>query len=518
MTALYYPQLIALCFQSDIVAVNEEVLKLGLLFAADMDVSLEEQPEYYSFHHKLIQEHMAARYLITKVKQDRENFSHVFPHWRKIEYSYREVVKFMLGMDESIGEQVCGAYADHLVEDRSYLLPVYLLRYRVLLNNSIKIYDGSKCNKISNLTVREALLSSLYVVAFENVKDQQILHHSSGTGIHYTCQHRTKAILMIDCCLEVVQLILGFIQGIPITHLRIVNTEVKNASDTSYNNPGIQPINEDQKENLVTLCRRARGIYLRSSVLPLSLITQLGNQLHGCLQLHTLCLELVKTLLPDGSKTYVLPDELVTAIETLQSLTHFKLYGVILSPAQCETLCRGLKYLNKLQVLRIGWINLGKHGQYFIMAINTWQPMPRLKELSLYGCKLPSELTGGLLQAIVNRCQHLEELDMSYNDLGGQVPVLTLPLLKYLIFKGCKLQPSDGHAIGQHRLSQLEYLWLSENPSLGEEGAATIISGALTHHQRNLRINLMFCNLPEQFVQEWEQKCKGTCVEARFNW
>ncbi len=179
----------------------------------------------------------------------------------------------------------------------------------------------------------------------------------------------------------------------------------------------------------------------------------------------------------------------------------------------------GLCNLYKLQVIDFSFNPLGDHVKYITQAINSWQPEPQLRELDLANCKLPSTVTGGLLQALATRCHQLEILKLSSNDLGDQMAALTSqthPLMKQLNLVECNLQPVDGHALAaaiqQHRLPQLERLYLRDNPSLGEDAAAAILTAALTHHQRKLTILLWDCNMSEQFVEEWELKCRDKHV------
>ena len=644
-------------------AADERLLKIGLLFAADMDVSLEEQTEYYSFHHKLIQEHLAARFLTQKVKHDRESFRTFFPEWDKdIMYGrHKEVVGFMVGMDASIMEQVCTAYADYITHS-PHLLDDDLLFLNNLQNEAaststppitntmpIVTYDYSwhtKHTDISSIPISQALLSS-YIVIVKNVEDLGLLPPLQKIERRNTKIYHTRALLMENCSYEVVQHVVESIQGIPITHLSILYTiyEPRRCSaenltssysggesdpattasnESAYYIPQISVMGSDsdipkrnsslvqmhfrqmwkgvflktnprsplyplryiqrmqlfkqgvtflrecmnaiengenasfngnQADNSLMFCKQARGIFLGASTLPMSLLEQLGQQLHSCQQLQTLCLEDVKTVLPDGSVTR-------------------------LPPNQCEILCSGLIYLSKLQVINLNHNPLGEHGQYITQAINAWQPEPQLRTLYLWDCKLPSTTTGELLQALATRCHQLEELNLSGNDLGGQVAALKLHAhsdLKWLQLplEKCNLQPADGHALAaviqQRRLPRLGVLELQGNPSLGEEAAAAILNAALAHHQgppstalthkqrsvqasfihserslsqsfiqrqrslspdvpyyqrsfseavthikRKLEILLYDCNMSERFVEEWKQKCNGTHVKPIF--
>ncbi len=619
-------------FQADILAADGQLLKLGLLFAADMDMSLEEQPEYYSFHHKLIQEHLAARFLTQRVKNDWESFRAVFPDWQKdIEKGpHREVLKFMVEMDASIMEHVCRTYADYVttesyrtVGDLSVLTDlqteavpsgtvaastVALYHYKcdsvrsitdhlfsgyewdsdesisdhslrvdecdfdpaipnlsfreddcdfdkALSNLSIREDECDSDKAIPNIPVRQALLSA-YLVVIEGIKDLGLMPLPVKTDINETCQHHTRALLMEDCSYNVVKHVMESIQGIPITHLYMKDCSTgyngsdsdsdegnvsvpchvqasrchqlddlslhdndlrgqaaaltlhsdSNSDKSNVSRKGFKSINigSSQSEcctntanDSLTLCRQARGLCMGYNILPMGELRQLCQQLKGCQQLRTLHLEGVKAVMPDGSVIKHLPNELL------------------------KVMC----HLNKLQVIRLGGNPLGVHGKYITQAINTWQPEPQLKVLHLGFCKLPRKVTGGLLQALATRCLQLEELNLVYNDLGDQLTALTShthPLLKWLELEKCNLQSADGHALAaaiqQQRLPQRVWLGLHDNPSLGEEAVTAILTAALTHHQRELCIQLKECNMSEQFAEEWRQKCMNTNVKVSFNY
>ncbi len=347
--------------QADIEAADERLLKLGLLFAADMDVSLEDQPEYYSFHHKLIQEHLAARFLTQRVQQDRESFSTVFPHWKDIRKSYEKVVKFMVGMDASIIDHVCKVYADHVIQER-YLRDADLLFLKdlqiVSISNtsstnpsSLTLFDCDPIKGRSHITLGQALLSSYIVLVKDAGSLLGLLPHTLKTDMHDTCQPRTRALFIGECSYENMQQIMKSIDGIPITHLFMEGCDI-NDSDIlcAMENYDAETSDESGRNSLV-LCRQAQAICLKMKTLPWGLLHQLGQQLHGCQQLHTLCLIGGETVVgrPDSSVTPDLPGELVTAMVSTPSLTHLKIASEkpVLTPAKCEILCKGLSGLGR---------------------------------------------------------------------------------------------------------------------------------------------------------------------------
>ena len=78
-------------------AESPDILKLGLLFGEDVDVTTTDLPEVLSFQHKLIQEYLAAVYIAGNIKRDKSLLKNELSTWDKIK-GHKEVVKFVCGM------------------------------------------------------------------------------------------------------------------------------------------------------------------------------------------------------------------------------------------------------------------------------------------------------------------------------------------------------------------------------------------------------------------------------------
>ncbi len=72
-------------------------MKLGLLFGEDIEASSDDSPEVLSFHHKLLQEYMAAVYITEQIATDDSFLMESFPTWEKIE-QHKEVINFACGI------------------------------------------------------------------------------------------------------------------------------------------------------------------------------------------------------------------------------------------------------------------------------------------------------------------------------------------------------------------------------------------------------------------------------------
>ncbi len=99
-----------------------DLLKLGLLFGQDVDITTEGLPEILTFQHKLIQEYMAAIFVAKQIKADAAFLSKTFPTWKIIE-THCEVLRFASGL---LAEHDAGPMANHianiLVKDTHYEL------------------------------------------------------------------------------------------------------------------------------------------------------------------------------------------------------------------------------------------------------------------------------------------------------------------------------------------------------------------------------------------------------------
>ncbi len=96
-------------FQRDIISVNPEILKLGLLFGEDLNATTDDLPEVLSFQHKLIQEMLAAYYIADQAAKKRQGrpkkgnttkipfLDTAFPTWECAQ-KHQEVIRFSCGL------------------------------------------------------------------------------------------------------------------------------------------------------------------------------------------------------------------------------------------------------------------------------------------------------------------------------------------------------------------------------------------------------------------------------------
>ncbi len=146
-------------FQSEIIAVNPEILKLGLLFGEDLNATTDDLPEVLSFQHKLIQEMLAAYYIadqVTKKRQGRPKkgkttkipfLDTAFPTWECVE-KHQEVVRFTCGL---LAKTAIGAKP--LIDHVAQLLACHI---RAELNEPRKNTYSFKCLIESSLRLHDS--------------------------------------------------------------------------------------------------------------------------------------------------------------------------------------------------------------------------------------------------------------------------------------------------------------------------------------------------------------------------
>ena len=73
------------------------------------------------------------------------------------------------------------------------------------------------------------------------------------------------------------------------------------------------------------------------------------------------------------------------------------------------------------------------------------------------------------------------------------------------------------YLIHTHKLPVLEKLDLNSNKLIKwETDVEHLIEACVTHHQRELELNLSDNDLSEAFKNKWEKRCEGTNIELQF--
>ena len=166
------------------------------------------------------------------------------------------------------------------------------------------------------------------------------------------------------------------------------------------------------------------------------------------------------------------------------------------------------------------------YGLHLVNTIRTWGPEPSLQELDLSHCSLPAEVCGPLLSAL-GQCRCLTELWLPGNTVTGCLQNFLadhdsrLPSLKELFLSYTKLDVKDllylGQLIRAEKMPQLSELDLGANGlHTMEEPLGELVQTLVSHHQRELKLNLYFNHLSYRFVRRMKLLCQNTDIELEF--
>ena len=150
------------------------------------------------------------------------------------------------------------------------------------------------------------------------------------------------------------------------------------------------------------------------------------------------------------------------------------------------------------------------------------QGLPSLELLNLDSTSLNKEDLYHL-SSIAHKLPKLQELDLSHNTLKGCLssflpnPYPGLPELKSLYLSKSKLNKDDlqhlTHLIQTHKLPGLKALDLFGNKlSEMETDVEHLIEVCVTHHQRELKLNIWGNSLSDAVEKKWKQRCEGTKI------
>ena len=168
---------------------------------------------------------------------------------------------------------------------------------------------------------------------------------------------------------------------------------------------------------------------------------------------------------------------------------------------------------------------LGIYGLHLVNTIRTWGPKSSLQELYFSDCSLPVEVCRPLL-SVLGRCRNLVALWLPGNTLTGCLENFLanrdfLPTLKELFLSYTKLNVKDvlhlGQLIRAEKMPQLTELDLGANGlHTMEEPLGELVQALVSHHQRDLKLNLYFNYLSYRSVRRMTLLCQNTDIELEF--
>ena len=212
-----------------------------------------------------------------------------------------------------------------------------------------------------------------------------------------------------------------------------------------------------------------------------------------------------------------LHDVAVPLIFNLRNLKVLGLMGAHMSHEMCEYVCHHLRDLVHLEHIDLSHNDLS--GVSSIRLINTTSPVT----LKLHGTHISHELFKSICQ--ITSVVKLKELDLSGNTLTGCLHHLLSEFhqgsqsLELLGLSDTKLNRNDIEALTRAMQRQvlpgLKELGLDVLYRMKRE-TELLIKTCVTHHQRELKLNLLHDNLCEEVKKKWKRLCRETCINLYF--
>ena len=213
-------------------------------------------------------------------------------------------------------------------------------------------------------------------------------------------------------------------------------------------------------------------------------------------------------------------------IHSLGPLRNLYFQDNILPRHLCGPILKVLSARGNITVLDLSGNTLGIHGIHLVHSVKTWGPGACLQELDLSHCSLPVEACGPLLSAL-GRCRSLTELWLPGNTLTGCLQNFLaehdsrLPFLQELFLSYTKLSAHDllhlSQLIQAMKIPQLRELDLGANGLRRiEDSLKDLVQALVSHHQKDLKLNLYFNKLSQEFVQISKLQCQNTDIALEF--
>ena len=207
-------------------------------------------------------------------------------------------------------------------------------------------------------------------------------------------------------------------------------------------------------------------------------------------------------------------------------LEDLSLVGCKLPRHLCDPILKVLSDHRSIVNLDLSGNTLGIHGCHLVNTIKIWGKEPSLQQLDLTGCSLPVEVCGPLLLAL-GKCRKLTELWLPGNALTACLqyflahPNSKLPSLEELFLSYTKLNRWDllhlTQLIRTEKMPQLRELDLgANNLNTMQEPLCELVQALVYHHQRELKLNLYFNNLSNEFKERIKILCQNSSIELEF--
>ncbi len=450
--------------QIDIVEESADILKLGLLFGEDQDVTGEDLPEVLSFKHLLIQEYVAAIYITHKILEDQRFLETAFPTWAAIE-KRREVVRFVCGLlKETDASPMVNHVCQKMVENT----------YSSLEHGKGLSLIGSHLGEDEEED-RYGDLPLLWVFQEEGGVDKfnefLCVYPDSGYPLSYLLNN---------------------------TQLVVIRSLTTDLSD-------LDSISEQYSAKIIF------DVYAKGATADTTderlhyVLVKLGSK-DNILGLHINRTKLLASL-------GVLPKSLMYLTLTRCDIN---------TEDQCELLV-GLGKMHRLKYLHLPSNRMKEHGFHVVQGLKELAPQSQLKNLNLDGSFLPCIVSELLLETLCHHA-HLERLQLSGNMVGGKMKLFTTSSpkqLKELVMRMCSPSKEDilsiSSAFHTGKFQNLEHLSLSANRLTDSvlEPLMEAVLATQSQRKQSILLDVRRNKLSESFLKEWVQAFATMDVEIK---
>ncbi len=402
---------------------SEYILYFGLLFAEELQYSIDESTEILTFQHRLLQEFTAAYYICQQVIHEPDEGSaflkRVIPDWDCITKQGIEVILFICNLLKK--SEKSAVMVDHVGNCIAEHLNQKLESGESLIKSCspTAISDESKHVRLIGILQEEVGLPKL----------------NKNFSIYPECGHLLKDVLAES-------------------QMALFNGVIT-----------------DQNAALVDLGPFPDNV--NAKVIITNVTVKFCNQLMKMVESHRDC---IQAILLNRLSVNFSPGLQLSSLPC--SLRHLELVQCFINEKwSCEQLGIALKDMVHLTRLNLRHNDMRQHGVHIAKALEAMASKSKIQHLNLSLNYFPIDMSSVLLSTLTKHTQ-LRELDLSVNTLEGCVPSLMQsppPSLSMLDLNTCELNADDirsiSFALQQGKLLQIESLNVKGN-GLSESDAA----------------------------------------------
>ena len=263
------------------------------------------------------------------------------------------------------------------------------------------------------------------------------------------------------------------------------------------------------ESKIFSMSSKATSVEIYFCSLPSQVNIDLQQQLSECKELEVI--SFCGTRIEDTT--------FLNRLKSMSSLTCLELVETEISPTIGGEVCKQMKDLKSLHVLRLSIPGLGEYGHYICRSLEAWGPNSSLQILYLRNCDMPADVCSAIIPHVP---KNVTLLHLSENTLTGCLSkFMKLPKLSFLALSRGSLILNDiehlTHLICDNKFPCLADLYLSQN-NLDKICIAltNLMKELIVHHYKDLSITLERNKLSIQIQEDLKKLCKDKNVYLVF--